>query len=123
MTSYWLSEPSPPRRDVRVDEPEVVVVGAGVTGCAAALRLAEGGKRVRLYDGRAVAEGASGRNGGFALRGMPAAFDVTAESVGEDARAGDDGLDRARDRHDRVARRRFVPPGRLASARGRRGGA
>ena len=84
MTSYWLSEPSPPRRDVHVDEPEVVVVGAGVTGCAAALRLAEAGKRVRLYDGRAVAEGASGRNGGFALRGMPAAFDVTAESVGEE---------------------------------------
>ena len=85
MTSYWLSEPSPPRRDVHVDEPEVVVVGAGVTGCAAALRLAEAGKRVRLYDGRAVAEGASGRNGGFALRGMPAAFDVTAESVGEES--------------------------------------
>ena len=38
---------------------------------------------MRLYDGRGVAEGASGRNGGFALRGMPAAFDVTAESVGE----------------------------------------
>ena len=85
MTSYWLSEPSPPRRDVHVDEPEVIVVGAGVTGCAAALRLAEAGKRVRLYDRRAVAEGASGRNGGFALRGMPAAFDVTAESVGEES--------------------------------------
>src|SRR3954463_16489077 len=83
MTSYWLSEPTPPRADVRVDDPDVVVVGAGVTGCAAALRLAEAGKRVRLYDGRAVAEGASGRNGGFALRGMPAAFDVTSESVGE----------------------------------------
>src|SRR6476659_9359905 len=84
MTSYWLSEPSPPRRDIHVDEPEVVVVGAGVTGCAAALRLAEAGRRVRLYDGRAVAEGASGRNGGFALRGMPAALDVTAEFVGEE---------------------------------------
>ena len=43
------------------------------------------GKRVRLYDGRAIAEGASGRNGGFALRGMPAAFDVTIESVGEES--------------------------------------
>src|SRR4051794_12501262 len=85
MTSYWLSEPTPPRADVRVDDPDVVVVGAGVTGCAAALRLAEAGKRVRLYDARAVAEGASGRNGGFALRGMPAAFDVTTESVGEES--------------------------------------
>ena len=67
-----------------VDDPDVVVVGAGVTGCAAALRLAQAGKRVRLVDGREVAGGASGRNGGFALRGMPAAFDVTAESVGDE---------------------------------------
>ena len=47
-TSYWLSEPPPPRPSVTVDDPDVVVVGAGVTGCAAALRLAQAGKRVRL---------------------------------------------------------------------------
>ena len=85
MTSYWLSEPSPTRPEVHVDDPEVVVVGGGVTGCAAALRLAQAGKRVRLYDARGIAEGASGRNGGFALRGMPAAFDVTTETVGEES--------------------------------------
>ncbi len=85
MPSYWLAETPPPRPAVIVEDPEVVVIGAGVTGCAAALRLAEAGKRVRLYDARGVAEGASGRNGGFALRGMPAPFDVTAASVGEDA--------------------------------------
>jgi glycine/D-amino acid oxidase-like deaminating enzyme len=83
MSSYWLNEPYSPLSTTRIDDPDVVVVGAGVTGCAAALRLAQAGKSVRLYDGRGVAEGASGRNGGFALRGMPAAFDVTAESVGE----------------------------------------
>ena len=83
MSSYWLSERPPARARIQVDDPDVVVVGAGVTGCAAALRLAQAGRRVRLYDARGVAEGASGRNGGFALRGMPAAFDVTAESVGE----------------------------------------
>jgi glycine/D-amino acid oxidase-like deaminating enzyme len=84
MSSYWLDDPAPSLPDAHVDDPEVVVVGGGVTGCAAALRLAQAGRRVRLYDGRAVAEGASGRNGGFALRGMPAAFDVTAEFVGEE---------------------------------------
>ena len=83
MASYWLSEPAPARPAAVVDDPDVVIVGAGVTGCSAALRLARAGRRVRLYDAREVAAGASGRNGGFALRGMPAPFDVTAASVGE----------------------------------------
>src|SRR3954447_18413387 len=84
MASYWLAEAPPSPAAAVVDAPDVIVVGGGVTGCAAALRLAEAGRRVRLYDGRGIAEGASGRNGGFALRGMPAAFDVTAASVGEE---------------------------------------
>ena len=68
--SYWLAEPfeplPAPRGGGRVD---VAVVGAGVTGCACALALAEGGLRVRVHEARRVASGASGRNGGFALRG------------------------------------------------------
>lgn len=88
MNPYWLAEPREPLPPVTLDgAPDVVVVGAGVTGCAAALRLAEAGLRVRLCDAREVAGGASGRNGGFALRGMPAPFDVTCRSVGEDAAA------------------------------------
>jgi glycine/D-amino acid oxidase-like deaminating enzyme len=62
-----------------------VVVGGGVTGCAAALRLAEAGLKVRLHDAREIAGGASGRNGGFALRGGAAPFDVTVETIGRDA--------------------------------------
>jgi len=85
MSSYWLDEASLPRVHAAVEDPEVVVVGAGVTGCTAALRLSEAGKRVRLYDVRGVAEGASGRNGGFALRGMAAPFDVTTQTAGEEA--------------------------------------
>jgi gamma-glutamylputrescine oxidase len=61
---------------------DVVVVGGGVTGCAAALALADAGLRVRLHEAREIAGGASGRNGGFALRGGAAPYDVTAETIG-----------------------------------------
>jgi gamma-glutamylputrescine oxidase len=83
---FWLDEPGPPLPVRKLDGPvDVAVVGAGVTGCACALALAEAGKRVRVYDARAVAEGASGRNAGFALRGTAAPYPVAAETVGREA--------------------------------------
>lgn len=45
--------------------PEVVVVGGGVVGCAIAYRVAHSGRRVLLLEGRGLAAGASGRNGGM----------------------------------------------------------
>jgi glycine/D-amino acid oxidase-like deaminating enzyme len=63
---------------------DVAIVGAGITGCSAALRLAEAGLRVRVHDQRGVAEGASGRNGGFALRGGAARYDVARETYGRE---------------------------------------
>ena len=45
------------------------------------------GKRVRLHEARAVASGASGRNGGFALRGGAMAYDSAREWLGHDAAA------------------------------------
>ncbi|HKP19552.1 MAG TPA: FAD-dependent oxidoreductase [Gaiellaceae bacterium] len=84
-TSYWLDEPAPPIPQRRLDGPaDVVVVGGGVTGCAAALVLAEAGLRVRLHEAREIAGGASGRNGGFALRGGAAPYDVTIETIGRE---------------------------------------
>lgn len=68
--AYWLDGPAEPVQSVALDGAvDVAVVGGGVTGLSCALTLAEGGRRVRLHDARAVASGASGRNGGFALRG------------------------------------------------------
>lgn len=58
------------------------MIGAGVTGCACALRLAEEGLRVRVHEARTVAGGASGRNGGFALRGAAVPYDALARQVG-----------------------------------------
>jgi gamma-glutamylputrescine oxidase len=85
---YWLAEDGSPIASAPLDGPaDVEIVGAGVTGCAAALALAEAGLRVRVHDRRQVAGGASGRNGGFALRGASAPYDVVAASIGRDAAA------------------------------------
>jgi gamma-glutamylputrescine oxidase len=86
VSSYWLDERGSAVPDVRLDsDPDVVVVGGGITGCSCALTLARGGVRVRLQDAREIAGGASGRNGGFALRGAPAAYDITRASIGREA--------------------------------------
>ena len=86
--SYWLSEPAP----VLVSRPltgvaDIEIVGGGVTGISCALTLAQAGKRVRLHEARAVASGASGRNGGFALRGGAMAYDSAREWIGHEQAA------------------------------------
>src|SRR6266576_5752477 len=88
-SSYWLAEERP-RLDVRrLDgRADVAVVGGGVTGCACARVLAEAGLRVRLHEAREIASGASGRNGGFALRGGAPPYDDARLELGrEQARA------------------------------------
>jgi glycine/D-amino acid oxidase-like deaminating enzyme len=60
----------------------VAIVGGGVTGCACALVLAQAGRRVRVYEAREIAGGASGRNGGFALRGGAPAYDAARRDLG-----------------------------------------
>ena len=72
----------------------------GITGCACALALAEAGLRVRVVDERRVAEGASGRNGGFALRGMAGALRQVVADHGRGAGARAVALDRGRARRD-----------------------
>jgi len=81
--SFWLEEEAAPLPATRLPgEPEVVVVGGGVTGCSCALTLAQAGVRVRLHEARAIASGASGRNGGFALRGGLAYYDAARSELG-----------------------------------------
>ena len=75
-TSYWLAQPlSPVSAHSTSDPVDVVVVGGGVTGCSCALTLARHGVGVRLLEADEIASGASGRNGGFALRGGAFAYD------------------------------------------------
>ena len=84
---YWLAEAAPlgsPKLDGAVD---VAVIGGGVTGLSCALTLAENGLRVRVHEARAVASGASGRNGGFALSGAALPYDQVRQKLGAE-RAG-----------------------------------
>jgi gamma-glutamylputrescine oxidase len=83
--SYWLEESTEPlpRTPLR-GRPDAIVVGGGVTGCSCALTLAQAGLRVRLYEAREIAGGASGRNGGFALRGSAGPYDRARAELGPD---------------------------------------
>jgi glycine/D-amino acid oxidase-like deaminating enzyme len=83
VSSWWLlDDPGTPLPPVELDRVDVEVVGAGITGISASLTLAEAGLRVRVRDARRVGEGASGRNGGFALRGGAMPYDQAREWLG-----------------------------------------
>jgi gamma-glutamylputrescine oxidase len=86
--TYWLEDPGAalPRRALG-RPPDVAIVGAGITGCSCALALARAGLGVRVYDARGVGEGASGRNGGFALRGGAMSYVDAREWLGPELAA------------------------------------
>jgi sarcosine oxidase len=72
MTSLW--EATAPGWDhQRLDggaDADLAIVGAGITGLAAALRAAESGKSVIVLDAARPGWGASGRNGGQVIPGL-----------------------------------------------------
>jgi gamma-glutamylputrescine oxidase len=61
------------------------VIGGGFTGLTTALELSRLGKSVVLLEADRVANGASGRNGGFVSNGFAESFDAIAKAVGKDA--------------------------------------
>src|ERR671937_1709501 len=82
---YWLEEAASPKYATsrrRVRSPDVEIIGGGVTGCSCALALARAGAAVRLHEAREIAGGASGRNGGFALRGGAMPYDLARRQLG-----------------------------------------
>ncbi len=86
--SYWLEEPAPTLLSTALDgAPDVEIVGGGITGCSCALALARAGLRVRLREARTIAGGASGRNGGFALRGGAMSYASAREWLGPETAA------------------------------------
>jgi glycine/D-amino acid oxidase-like deaminating enzyme len=86
--SFWLSEPAPVLSSRPLSAaPDVEVVGGGITGVSCALTLARAGRRVRLHEAREIASGASGRNGGFALRGGAMTYDSARAWLGHELAA------------------------------------
>ena len=85
---YWLDEAFEPLPSAKLDGAvDVAVVGGGVTGLSCALTLAEHGLRVRVHEARTVGSGASGRNGGFALRGAAIPYDRARQRLGTERAA------------------------------------
>ena len=70
QNSELRTENSELRADTSVDVADVVIVGAGYTGLAAARHLARVGARVVVFEREHVAFGASSRNGGQVLTGF-----------------------------------------------------
>lgn len=114
----WLEEAPGLRSAARFEgRAEVAVIGGGVTGCSCALTLAERGIRVRLHEAREIAGGASGRNGGFALRGAAAPYDEARRELGEDrARRLMELSERSLDRMEELAGDAFRRVGSLRLA-------
>lgn len=83
-TSFWQADfaetglPALPAECLRSEQrTDVAIIGAGITGAAAALWLARAGLGVTVLEGRQVAAGASGRNGGFLASGTTESYAAT----------------------------------------------
>jgi glycine/D-amino acid oxidase-like deaminating enzyme len=75
---FWVEEhPRPENLTSDLpDEADVLIVGSGLTGLTAALRLARGGKSVVVVDSGEVASGASSVNGGMVSPDIKAGIKV-----------------------------------------------
>ena len=77
-----LDRACPPQRGhQRVD---VCVVGGGITGCSAALHLAERGYSVALLEAHEIGFGASGRSGGQILPGLGTDIATVEQALGRE---------------------------------------
>jgi len=65
-------------------EADVCIVGGGLAGLTAALKLARSGRKVVLLEAQRVAWGASGRNGGFVSAGYATGLSTIERRVGPD---------------------------------------
>jgi len=85
LGSYWLDTSEPFVGSSLEPQPErcdVVVVGGGITGSAAALALAKKGARVVVCEADTVGQAASGRNGGMCNNGFAQDYASLSQRIG-----------------------------------------
>lgn len=82
---WWQAapRPAPDPADELPRQADVVVVGSGYTGLAAALHLARAGRQVVILEADVPGFGASSRNAGFVGRTLKHSFGALLESHGE----------------------------------------
>lgn len=74
--SHWQSNNAP------LKETDLLIVGAGLVGCATALLAKERGLHVTITEKADIALGASGRNAGFMITGLDAYYHHAVEKYG-----------------------------------------
>jgi len=81
---YWWNAAEPPTLPHEAVAPscDVVIVGAGYTGSAAARILAQAGRSVQVFDRQRPGEGASTRNGGVVSGNIRISFSKAMEKLG-----------------------------------------
>ncbi len=85
MTSYWEATGTaglPKDWPTWARTCDVLIIGAGFTGLAAAYYLAKSGLHVVIMEKHTVAYGASGRNGGQVLGGWPSDLNALRKRLG-----------------------------------------
>jgi gamma-glutamylputrescine oxidase len=88
LANYYEATATLPATTAPLDRDQicdVAIIGAGITGCSAALHLAERGYRVAVLEAERIGYGASGRNGGQALPGYAADQTKIRRLMGADA--------------------------------------
>src|SRR5215207_6259416 len=77
--SHWQADGTQPVREV-----DILVIGAGLAGTAAAYFARQAGHEVVITDMRDLALGASGRNAGFVITGLDTYYHRAIEKYGAD---------------------------------------